>query len=215
MVRDTSSLRCPRPTWTWERTAFSGVDKIHQFRNAQTDDQGVYEIAPLMPGTYFLSATASPWYAVHSNAELANAGPEGKSASSRAIDRSLDVAYPVTYYADVTDADSATSIPVRGGDRTQVDIHLNPVPALHLFFHVPGDGRNGFTYPQLEQPTFEGSTVVQSGGSRMVSPGVVEIMGIPAGRYNIRMGGAITSFQMNGVDLSKEEEEVDTSMVRL
>ncbi len=148
-----------------------GVDKIHPFRSAQTDDQGVYEIAPLMPGTYFLSATASPWYAVHSNAELANAGPEGKNASSRGIDRSLDVAYPVTYYADVTDADSATPIPVRGGDRLQVDIHLNPVPALHLFFHVPGDGRNGLTYPQLEQP----------------------------------------SFQMNGVDLSKDEEEVDTS----
>jgi hypothetical protein len=127
------------------------------------------------------------------------------------MDRSLDVAYPVTYYADVTDADSATPIPVRGGDRLQVDIHLNPVPALHLFFHVPGDGRNGFTYPQLEQPAFEGSTVIQSSGSRMVSPGVVEIMGIPAGRYNIRMGGAGTSFQMNGVDLSKDEEEVDTS----
>ena len=188
-----------------------GVDKIHPFRSAQTDDQGVYAIAPLMPGTYFLSATASPWYAVHSNAELANAGPEGKNASSRRIDRSLDVAYPVTYYADVTDADSATPIPVRGGDRLQVDVHLNPVPALHLFFHVPGDGRNGFTYPQLEQPAFEGSTVVQSSGSRMVSPGVVEIMGIPAGRYNIRMGGAGTSFQMNGVDLSKDEEEVDTS----
>src|SRR5260370_24632858 len=113
-----------------------GFDKIHQFRNAQTDDQGVYEITPLMPGTYFLSATASPWYAVPSNAELANAVPEGKSASSRPIDRSLDVAYPVTYYADVTDADSATPIPVRGGDSIQVDIHRNPVPTLHRLFHV-------------------------------------------------------------------------------
>jgi hypothetical protein len=178
-----------------------GVDKIHQFRNAQTDDQGVYEITPLMPGTYFLSATASPWYAVHSNAELASAGP----------DSSLDVAYPVTYYADVTDADSATPIPVRGGERIQVDIHLNPVPALHLFFHVPGNGKNGFTYPQLEQPAFEGSTVVQSSGSEMLSPGVVEIMGIPAGRYNILMGGAGASLQMNGVDLSRDGEEVDTS----
>src|SRR5260370_13715523 len=56
-----------------------GVHKIYQFRNAQADDQGVYEITPLMPGTYFLSATATPWYAVHSNAELANTGPDGKS----------------------------------------------------------------------------------------------------------------------------------------
>jgi carboxypeptidase family protein len=188
-----------------------GVDKIHQFRGAHTDDQGVYEITPLMPGTYFLSATASPWYAVHPNADLANAGRVGKSESSKPIDRSLDVAYPVTYYADVTDADSAMPIPVRGGDRIQVDIHLTPVPALHLFFHVPGDGRNGFTFPQLEQPAFEGSMPVQSSGSRMVSPGLVEVMGIPAGRYNIRMGAASASLQMNGVDLSKDGEEVDTS----
>src|SRR5260370_34079564 len=57
----------------------AGVDKIYQFHKAQTDDQGVYEITPLMTGTYFLSATATPWYAVHSNAELANTGPDGKS----------------------------------------------------------------------------------------------------------------------------------------
>src|ERR1700722_974449 len=43
----------------------NGVDQIRQTRGAQTDDQGVYEIPSLMPGTYYLSATAKPWYAVH------------------------------------------------------------------------------------------------------------------------------------------------------
>src|ERR1700730_8565778 len=162
----------------------SGVDQITQFSNTQTDDQGMYEMTPIIPGTYFLSASAAPWYAVHPNSEGANSKPEGQAATTAAIDRSLDVAYPVTYYPDVLEAESATPIPVRGGDRVQVDVHINPVPALHLLFHITGDGKNGFIYPQLQQPVFDGSASVQTTGGRMVSPGLVEITGIPAGRYN-------------------------------
>ncbi len=38
-----------------------GIDQIHEFRRTQTDDLGTYEITPLTPGTYFLSASAKPW----------------------------------------------------------------------------------------------------------------------------------------------------------
>src|SRR5216684_2294525 len=188
-----------------------GLDQIHQFNNAQTDDQGMYEMTPLIPGTYFLSASATPWYAVHPNSEGANSGPEGQAASTAPIDRSLDVAYPMTYYPDVLEAESATPIPVRGGDRVQVDIHMNPVPALRLLFHIPGDSTHGFAYPQFQQPAFDGSTSVQTNGGPMVSPGLVEITGIPAGRYNVRIDGGGSGLQMNGVDLSKDGEEIDTS----
>src|SRR5277367_952069 len=43
----------------------SGIGRVQPFRYAQTDDQGEYEVTPLMPGTYFVSAGATPWYAVH------------------------------------------------------------------------------------------------------------------------------------------------------
>jgi hypothetical protein len=183
-----------------------GVDQIHQSRSAQTDDLGAYEMTPLRPGTYFVSASATPWYAIRPPSE-----PGGHSETTPAADRSLDVAYPATYYPDVTEADSATAIPVRGGERMQVDIHLNPVPALRLLFHVPGNGRNGFTFPRLEQPAFEGSTFVQLSGGRLVSPGVFEIAGIPAGRYNVRIDRSGPTLQMNGVYLTKDGQEVDTS----
>ena len=122
----------------------AGVAQIHRFRVAQTDDQGSYEITPLMPGTYFLSATAQPWYAVHpSSADDATpANVKAETSTQPTVDRSLDVAYPTTYYPDVTDADSATPIPIRGGERIDVDIHLNPVPALRLIFRVPANGNN-------------------------------------------------------------------------
>jgi Carboxypeptidase regulatory-like domain len=188
-----------------------GVDRIQGNRTAMTDDLGVYEMTPLMPGTYFLSATATPWYAVHPHTEPANARRASTDVSATDFDRSLDVAYTTTYYADVPDADSATPIPVRGGERLQVDIHLNPVQALRLIFHVPSDGKNGYIFPRLEQPAFEGSTSVQTSGGRMISPGVLEITGIPAGRYDIRIQGAGAGVQINGVDLSKDGEEIDTA----
>ena len=124
----------------------TGVDQIHPSRMTQTDDQGTYAISPLMPGTYFLSASAQPWYAVHPNSESEGAPgvakPETSTSTQPTADRSLDVAYPTSYYPDVTDADSATPIPIRGGERIDVDIHLNPVPALRLIFRVPANGTN-------------------------------------------------------------------------
>lgn len=187
----------------------SGVDRIQQFRTAQTDDQGSYEVASLVPGTYFLSATAKPWYAVHPNST--DSGMEGNSADPATLPRALDVAYPLTYYSDVIDADSATPIPIRGGERLQVEIHLSPVPSLRLLFRVPTSGNNGFSVPRLEQPAFDGSTFFQNDGVRMVSPGLVELTGIPAGRYNLDLNGPGAALRMNGVDLNKDGEEIDTS----
>jgi hypothetical protein len=193
----------------------TGVDQIHRFRVAQTDDQGAYEITPLMPGTYFLSASAQPWYAVHPSSEgdavLGVAKPETSTSTPSTVDRSLDVAYPTTYYPDVTDADSATPIPIRGGERIDVDIHLNPVPALRLIFRVPANGNNGYVFPQIQQPAFDGDTSVQPGSSRMISPGVLEMSGIPAGRYNLLFNGAGATTEMNGVDLNRDGEVIETS----
>jgi len=202
-----------------------GVDQIREFRGAQTDDLGVYEIARLMPGTYYLSVTAKPWYAIHPPSQPdasapANPQPSGATTEVQAVpqfatpvvvDRSLDVAYPVTYYPDVTDQDSALPIPVRGGDHIQVDIHLNPVPALRLRFHVAEDPSQGYNIPQLEQSSFEGSAYLQTEVSSQVAPGVMEIAGIPAGRYNVHINGAGPAAVMNGIELTRDGEELDVS----
>jgi len=92
-----------------------------------------------------------------------------------------------------------------------VEIHLKPVPSLHLLFRVPENGNNGFAVPQLEQPTFDGSTFLQNDGPRMIKPGLMELTGIPAGRYNVRINRPGASVQMNAVDLVKDGEEIDTN----
>jgi Carboxypeptidase regulatory-like domain len=185
-----------------------GTDQIHQVHSAQTDDQGMYEITPVTAGTYFVSASGKPWYAVYPSSETERQG-------TASVDRSLDVAYPVTYYPDVTEADGAMPIPVRGGDRVQVDIHLVPVQALRLLFHMPDGGPHGIAHPQLQQSAFDGSTSVESGGEHVVAPGVLEVTGIPPGKYSVRAGGAGPALQMNGIDLTKDGQEVDTSSAEI
>jgi hypothetical protein len=123
----------------------------------------------------------------------------------------LDVAYPLTYYAEATDSDSATPIPIKGGERLQVDIHLNPVPALRLLFHVPVDEKHGMLFPHLEQPGFDGSTFIQGTIQSTTKTGEVEINGIPAGHYNIRLQGQGANVEMNGVDLTKDGEQIDVA----
>jgi hypothetical protein len=181
----------------------SGASRIRQFRSTETDDLGSYEITSLMPGTYFLSARGTPWYSVH-------IAPPAEEQSEPAVDRSLDVAYPLTYYADVTDADSATPIPIRGGERLQVSVTLDPVPALRLLFRMPDNGANSFVFPQIQQPAFDDSVLVGTAG-QMISPGILEVTGVPAGRYNIRVGGGDRGVQVSAIDLTKDEQEIDIS----
>ncbi len=86
---------------------------------------------------------------------------------------------------------------------------LSPVPALRIVFHVPNDSRG--VPPRLEQSAFDGMTGVDAVEYSNPSPTVWELSGIPAGHYNISLGRGEFVSQLNGVDLSKDEEVVDAT----
>jgi hypothetical protein len=170
----------------------SGLSRVSFFRGTATDDQGRYEVTPLDEGAYFVSAKASPWYAVHpSNASSQSGGDLPQ------VDSSLDVAYPITYYGDATEANDATLIPIRAGERVDADIHLNPVPSVHLILHVP----EASGPPRLSKTTFDGAEQFEGANIQNISPGVVELTGVASGRYSVRMPDS------NGQ--MKESTEVD------
>jgi protocatechuate 3,4-dioxygenase beta subunit len=183
----------------------SGVGRIGKFRVTTTDDQGIYEFAGLDAGSYFISATAKPWYALHP----VSSHFEGMENLPTSIDQSLDAAYPVTYYGDSTEPDDATPIPIRGGDHLQADIHLHPVPALHLIFHIPENSDHNFNMPQLQEPSFDGSEYMRPNEIQQVSPGVFEMSGIAPGRYSVRTPGAGQADQDNEVDITTNGQELD------
>ena len=79
------------------------------------------------------------------------------------------------------------------------------------FPRVPQNGTNGYSFPRIEQPAFDGANPIQSEEVRMVSPGLFEISGIPAGRYDVRLDGPGPTTQLKGLDLTKNGEEIDTT----
>ncbi|HZQ69210.1 MAG TPA: carboxypeptidase-like regulatory domain-containing protein [Terriglobales bacterium] len=180
----------------------SGVSRIRTFRKSKTDDQGYYEFTPLEDGTYFISAMATPWYAFRPSRG------EGKIEGADE-NPSLDVAYPITFYAGATESDEATPIPIRGGDRLDVDIHLAPVPALHFVFHVDGDPTRAFQTPVLQKPVFDGFDYVQSGDVRMLSPGTYESAGVAAGRYVIGTQGG--EGRDSEIELANDGQEIENA----
>ena len=181
---------------------FEGAHQIQMSNGVQTDDLGNYEIDKLTPGTYFLAASAEPWYAVH---------PHYEPNRPAAVDPSLDVAYPVTYYSDVTDPDSATPISIRGSEHLQLDVHFNPVPSMHLIVHLAASGAAPLPYPRLEQQAFGSSVSGSNGEVRMITPGTWEVTGLPAGRYNLRIGGQAKGSEISGIDLNGGSQELDAS----
>ena len=183
-----------------------GMTRITRLMNSLSDDRGYYDFSMLRPGKYYVSVSAKPWYAMHPTA-----APDTSDGPAQQISAALDVAYPTTYYHDATEAESATPIEVNGGDRLQIDMHLNPTPALHLLFRVPQEQQQNFSMPVLQKHVFDSVEFVQSEGMHPVAPGVYEMTGVPPGRYNVREKNANSGQleQSSDVDLVRNGQELN------
>jgi hypothetical protein len=152
----------------------NGTRATRQRQLVQTDDRGVYEIPNIAPGNYYLALTAQPWYA-HG---LVHGGGFTEPAA-------LDVAYPTTFYADATDSDEATPIPVKGGERIEINMSLSPQHAMHLRLAVPGGEHDGYTVA-LQQSVF-GEMQPVSIDMQATGNGVTEIDGVLPGHYEVTL----------------------------
>jgi hypothetical protein len=175
-----------------------GITRVLGVGGATTDDRGYFDVGRLRPGTYFVAATASPWYAVY---------PQGASGAEQ-VPASLDVAYPTTFSGDGTEAEGAEGIAVKGGERQETEIRLSPVPALRLKFQGPKDGR--LRMPVLRKPLFDSFPVeAQIGEVRSLGPGQYELIGVPAGRYEVTMGSAEEGGQLvSEMNLTRDAQDL-------
>src|SRR5882762_9394066 len=183
----------------------AGVSRVEATANVATDDLGTYEVDSLGLGTYFVSATAQPWYAEHRMTSQANAG------MASLIDPDLDVAYPASYYKEATEADDATPIPLRPGDQVEVDFHLNPVPALRLVLHGASDP--AAAVPTLRRPGFDGVGIPVDGRAEQATPGVYEMAGLAPGKYILQTNNPSNGTMQGSteVDLANDGQELDLS----
>jgi hypothetical protein len=105
---------------------------------------------------------------------------------------------------------------VKGGDRLQIDMHLNPVPALHLTFRVSQEGidqPNNFSMPMLRKHVFDSAEFVQTEGMHQVAPGVYELTGLSPGRYTAIMKNSNSGQleQSTDLDLVHDGQELNAS----
>jgi Carboxypeptidase regulatory-like domain len=186
----------------------SGLDRVNRLLNAQTDDLGYFDFSGLMPGKYFVSVSATPWYAVHP-ATLQTGVDRGRSG----VPPALDATYPTMYYSGATESTDATPIVVTPGDHPEIEVQLNPVPALHILFHTGDAGETGLRAPLLQKREFDAAEPVQSGGSISEENGIYELVGVPPGKYSVRMNSVTTGemTQLSEVNLSRDGEEIDAS----
>jgi hypothetical protein len=185
-----------------------GMTRVNRLMTSVSDDLGYYDFLSLIPGTYFVSVGATPWYAVH-----AASAPSGTGSGYSGVSPALDAAYPNTYYSGATEAEGATPIVVKAGDHPEIEVQLNPVPALHILFRTGDNGENGFPQPQLQKHVFDSVEPVQTSGMVAVEPGLYELVGVPPGKYSVRMNpgpqGEMT--QASEMNMSRDGEVLDTS----
>jgi hypothetical protein len=174
----------------------AGMHRVNARNGCTSDDRGYFEFASLRPGTYFVSVNAKPWYAVYP-------GSQAGSDSPPKAPLELNVAYPTTYYGGATESESAAPIVLKGGDHKDIDMRLVPVPALRLVFRVPVEqpaenqppqGRGDFANILLQKHVFNTLDYTRQ-QTQMIEPGVFEIVGVPAGRYDV----AINSSGVHGM----------------
>ena len=154
-----------------------------------TDDTGSYEFARLRAGTYYVSVSATPWYAFHPGPKTDEAGdmlPADQQPHSP-----LDVAYSTTFFESANDSDSATPLALNAGDHIDANFSLHAVPAIHMQIRLQTPGENrGMPMPQLVQQVFGAEqtqmitqmiTTASKGGSM-----VADVGGIAPGQYTLR-----------------------------
>ncbi len=192
----------------WRDDHSAGVSRTVSYRTDQSDDLGSFEFAPLDAGTYFVSAVAKPWYAVHPP----SIRQTGATDAPTSVDRSLDVVYLPTYYAGATEVEDASPILIRGGDRLDFDLRLTPVPALHVILRIPPpQAGQGFQMPTLFKRDFDGAQQALQPEVQMTAPGVVEIIAAP-GKYELRLPQQNDEpIQSSEVEISQDNQELDAS----
>jgi hypothetical protein len=96
-----------------------GEAQVVQMRGGRTNSAGQFHFGHLAGGNYYVSVEATPWFA------------QGGG---------MDTVYPVTFYGDATDANSARVIALQEGGAASLQINLHAVPGIHV--KLP-EGMNG------------------------------------------------------------------------
>jgi hypothetical protein len=148
-----------------------------------SDDRGRYRMAHLEPGCYYLVVSASPWF----TGMLQSLDAAGNSALPQKSE--FDVAFPTTFYPNVTDPALASQIALNEGDDFTADFTLNTEPALRVRVNHINAEPQQFLSETLHQTIF-GIEINEPGQRQMLADDSQEIRGVAPGRYVLEIVSA-------------------------
>lgn len=158
-----------------------GLRSTEQSQAVETDDRGTYELSHIDPGNYYVAVSAHPWYAQRAQPTQSTDQQEDDSSA-------LDVAYPTTFYPQVTDSDAATPIPVKGGERIQADITLTAQQAVRFRIRLPvQDPEHAGAYSVAISQSLFGQMENVGAPTQSVRDGGMEIAGVLPGHYEFTL----------------------------
>jgi Carboxypeptidase regulatory-like domain len=170
--------------------------------SAQTDDLGHYHFGHLVPGTYFVAVSASPWYAqrvTHQHVEQTDSSGQTTIQEVTNGEPELDVVYPVTFFSNAPDIAGAAPLTLQAGSAEIADFRLQPVPALHMTVRTSSPADPGApsasedssehenVWAQVMVPLAEGIQMPLPTITQQSATGVLEIFGLPPGRFNVHL----------------------------
>jgi hypothetical protein len=170
-----------------------------QENTVQTDDLGHFRFGHLEPAAYFVGVSATPWYAQRVALHQVTRNDASGQTTVREIinaDPEMDVVYPITFFPNATDISGAAPITVHSGDAETVDLRLQPVPSLHMIVHTAaatsGDSteNESVVWAQVMQVVADGVQMGVQASNTQIAPGIVEVSGLPPGRFNLRLNSA-------------------------
>lgn len=154
----------------WYRGVVSGELQTMSAGSTATRSSGTFHFGELLPGNYFVSVQAHPWYAVDT-----------------AEDPDLNVAYPLTFYAGTTDGAAASPIAVAAGSDTKIQIALHAIPALHVEITGFDPKSNSGVNVILKEPGPPGSGEIGVYVAGLVQGDKFVVRGVAPGHYEVEL----------------------------
>jgi len=174
-----------------------------------TDDRGRYRFGFLLPGVYFIGVSAQPWYAqrvTHQQMQQTDSSGHTTYQDFTNGEPELDVVYPITFFSHVQDLAEAVPITLRAGDSEEADISLQPVPALRIVVHSAASEYEN-VWAQVSQTLSNGTKMGVQANSQQVSPGVLEIGGLPPGKLRVGLVNSKdgqSNTRWNNIEMSED-----------
>jgi hypothetical protein len=201
----------------FQQELFPGLRNTFQRGATITNDIGQFRFGGLLPGTYFLAVSATPWYAQRGQSYFINpprnsdGAPQTDEPEMRVIppEPQLDVVYPPTFFPNSPDLAGAAPIALRSGDAEVADIHLQAVPGSRMILRIPVTKESANVWANVTQQWIEGQTFNVAAAVQHIAPGMLEISGLPPGRVDVTVNSNGIPRWHRSVQVSDNNSEIN------